>query len=151
VRGVLRQFAGRRTVTAGLTLVLAAAGVAGTTMAANASSANGKHSAEVVKVKTHRPFGKILYTTHNQALYYLPKGAGSCRGSCLSVWPTLLMPVGKTEPEGAKCLGTVAFGKRRQVTFNHRRLYTFVSDSRGSVTGNNVEGFKVAKVAAHCH
>ncbi len=83
MQGVLRQFAARRTVTAGLTLVLAAAGVAGTTVVANAS-ASGKHSAEVVKVKTHRPFGKILYTTHNRALYYLPKGpapaaAAACR------------------------------------------------------------------------
>jgi predicted lipoprotein with Yx(FWY)xxD motif len=151
VQGGFRRFAARRTATAGLTLVLAAAGVASTTMAASASSSGKGHSAEVVKVKTHRPFGKILYTTHNQALYYLPKGAGSCRGSCLSVWPTLLMPTGKTEPEGAKCLGTVGFGKRLQVTFNHRRLYTFVSDSHGSVTGNNVEGFKVAKVTLHCH
>jgi hypothetical protein len=149
VQGVLRQFAARRTVTAGLTLVLAGMSVVGTTVAADASSMRVSHSAVVVKERTHRPFGKILYTTHNRALYYLP--SGSCRGSCLSVWPTLLMPKGKTIPKGAKCLGTVAFGHRRQVTYNHRRLYTFVSDSAFTVTGNNVAGFKVAKVTAHCH
>jgi predicted lipoprotein with Yx(FWY)xxD motif len=151
VHGVVRQFAARRTVTAGLSVVLAAAGVAGTAVAADASSAPVSHSAVVVKERTHRPFGKILYTTHNRALYYLPAGAGSCRGDCLSVWPPLLMPTGKTVPKGAKCLGTVAFGHRRQVTYNHRRLYTFVSDGPFSVTGNNVESFKVAKVTGRCH
>jgi hypothetical protein len=60
-------------------------------------------------------------------------------------------PAGTTVAKGAKCLGTIAFGHGRQVTFNHRRLYTFVSASAFSVTGNNAEGFKVAKVTARCH
>ena len=147
--GVLRQFAARRTVTAGLMAVVAGLSLVGTSVAADASSAKENQSAVVVKERTHRPFGKILYTTGNHALYYVAPG-GSCRGACLSVWPPLLMPKGKTEAKGAGCLGTVTFGHRRQVTFNHRRLYTFVNDMGMSVTGNNVEGFKVAKVSS-CH
>jgi predicted lipoprotein with Yx(FWY)xxD motif len=126
---------------------LVAAGMAGTAVAADASSAVNR-AAVVVTVKTHRPFGKMLFTTHNHALYYLP--SGSCTGSCLSIWPPLLMPRGKTIPKGTSCLRTVAFRHRRQVTYNHHRLYTFADDMAGSVTGNNVAGFKVAKVV-RCH
>jgi hypothetical protein len=36
------------------------------------------------------------------------------------------------------------------VTYRGRRLYTFVSDTGGSITGNGVAGFKVARLAAHC-
>ena len=147
MKGVLRQVAARRTVTAGVTVALVAAGMAGTAVAADASSAVNR-AAVVVVVRTHRPFGKILYTTRIRALYYLP--SGSCTGSCLSIWPPLLMPRGKTIPKGTSCLRTVAFRHRRQVTYNHHRLYTFVSDGRGTVTGNNVAGFKVAKVV-RCH
>lgn len=49
-------------------------------------------------------------------------------------------------PKGVRCLGTAKLQGRLQVTYHHHRLYTFVSDSGGSVTGNGVEGFAVAKV-----
>jgi hypothetical protein len=60
------------------------------------------------------------------------------------------MPAGKTMPAGASCLGVAKFGHRLQVTYRGRRLYTFVSDSGHSVTGNGVEGFVVAKATTHC-
>jgi predicted lipoprotein with Yx(FWY)xxD motif len=107
-------------------------------------------SAVVVKKRTRHHFGKILVTTKGRALYVLPHG--SCRGACLSVWPRLVMPKGKTIPKGAMCLGTKKFGShgRRQVTYRKMRLYTFVDDSGTSVNGNNVSGFKVARVV-RCH
>jgi predicted lipoprotein with Yx(FWY)xxD motif len=41
----------------------------------------------------------------------------------------------------------VAFGKKLQVTYEGRPLYTFTSDHGKSVTGNGVNGFAVAEVA----
>jgi predicted lipoprotein with Yx(FWY)xxD motif len=154
VDGVRTKLAARKTASVSLALGLAAAGLmglgitgaglAGTAAAAAVPAHASSKSAVVVKERRHAPFGKILYTTHGRALYYLP--SGSCTGECLSIWPPLKMPKGKTVPKGAGCLRTVRFGRGRQVTYNHHRLYTFVDDSGSSVTGNGVAGFKVAKV-----
>jgi hypothetical protein len=125
---------------------LSAATLAGATTAPAPMAHSTSKSAVVVKERTRAHFGKILVTVRGAALYYKPHG--SCTGVCLSVWPRLVMPAGKTMPKGASCLGTSAFGRnhRLQVTYRKHRLYTFVSDMGTSVTGNNVEGFKVAKV-----
>lgn len=70
---------------------------------------------------------------------------------CRAVWPRLVMPPGKTKPKGASCLGTSPFAHHwLQVTYRKHRLYTFTGDSGGSVTGNGVAGFKVAKVMRRC-
>jgi predicted lipoprotein with Yx(FWY)xxD motif len=106
-------------------------------------------SAVVVKERVRGHFGKILVTTHGMALYYLPHG--TCTGECLSIWPRLMMPAGKTVPKGASCLGTARVGKHGlQVTYRKHRLYTFADDTGSSVTGNGVAGFAVAKVV-RCH
>jgi hypothetical protein len=153
IRGVITRSAVRW---AGGALAVALAGGALATAPAMASTHTGhsapaatahtKKTATVVKVRTRHGFGKILVTTKGRALYVLPHG--SCTGSCLGIWPRLVMPKGKTIPKGATCLGTAKFGKnhRLQVTYRKMRLYTFVSDSGTSVTGNGVAGFKVAKV-----
>jgi hypothetical protein len=112
-----------------------------------AMSAHSSKSAVVVKEATRHHFGKILVTPKGRALYVLPHG--SCTASCLSIWPRLVMPHGKTMPKGAKCLlGTAKFGShgRLQVTYHKLRLYMFSEDSGTSVNGNGVAGFKVAKV-----
>ena len=102
-------------------------------------------SAVVVKQVTRGSFGKILTTVRGRTLYEHPNGP--CTGSCLSVWPPLLMPRGKTIPKGSKGLRTVRLASGRlQVTYRHLRLYTFVNDSGTSVNGNGVAGFVVAKV-----
>jgi predicted lipoprotein with Yx(FWY)xxD motif len=134
---------------AGGSLSVAALGGATAASAAPAHPAAGK-SAVVVKQAKRGHFGKILVTVPGAALYYLPHGP--CTGQCLAIWPPLVMPAGRTVPKGAKCLGTAKFGShhRLQVTYRKERLYTFVDDSGGSVTGNGVEGFKVAKVLRSC-
>ena len=99
-------------------------------------------------------FGKILTAARHgvagRALYVLPSGA--CTGSCLLVWPRLVLPRGKTIPTGASCLGTKPFGahRRLQVTYHGKRLFLFDSDSGTSVNGDGVAGFAVAKVI-RCH
>jgi predicted lipoprotein with Yx(FWY)xxD motif len=102
--------------------------------------------ATVVKVVTRRPFGKILATVHGRTLYIKP--SGGCTGMCLTAWPPLLMPKGKTIPVGTRCLGTKPRGRRLQATYRNQRLYLFSGDSGSSVNGNNVSGFKVAKVSS---
>ncbi len=101
-------------------------------------------SAIVVKVVTRAPFGKMLATIKGRSLYIKPKGG--CTGACLTAWPPLLMPKGTTVPRGVRCLKTAKFGRRLQVTYRGKRLYRFAGDSGTSVNGNNVGGFKVAKL-----
>jgi predicted lipoprotein with Yx(FWY)xxD motif len=114
--------------------------------AAGPTMSHSSKSAVVVKARTRHHFGKILVTPKGMALYYMPHG--SCTAGCLSIWPRLVLPKGKTMPKGAKCLGTAKFGShhRLQVTYHGKRLYTFVEDSGTSVNGNGEAGFKVAKV-----
>ncbi len=101
-------------------------------------------TATVVKVVTRAPFGKMLATIRGRSLYIKPKGG--CTGACLTAWPPLLMPRGKTVPRGVRCLKTAKFGRRLQVTYRGKRLYLFAGDSGTSVNGNGIQGFKVAKV-----
>jgi predicted lipoprotein with Yx(FWY)xxD motif len=112
-----------------------------------AAARPGSTSAVVVKVATRGSFGKILTTVGGRTLYKHPNGP--CTGSCLTVWPPLLLPIGKTVPKGIVGLRAVLLASgRRQVTYRHRRLYTFVNDSGTSVNGNGVAGFLVAKVVS---
>lgn len=123
------------------TLVMLSAG------ARAASAPAASTSAVVVKVAKRGGFGKILTTVGGRTLYKHPNGP--CTGSCLTIWPPLLMPKGTTIPKGIVGLRTVLLASgRRQVTYRHRRLYTFVNDSGTSVNGNGVAGFLVAKVVS---
>src|ERR1700722_15176130 len=94
--------------------------------AAQAATATGK-SAVVVKIVSRSPVGKMLATTKGASLYIHP--GGPCTGGCLSIWPALLMPAGKTMPMGAQCLTTVKASGGLQVKYHGQKLYTFTSDS----------------------
>jgi len=140
----------RRWIARAATAALVAGSVTGltaglTTVAQAAPTA--AHKLKVVKIVTRKPFGKMLATTKGKgaSLYYMPKG--KCTTTCLSFWPPLLLPKGsKATPIGVACLGKAKFGKRTQITYRGKRLYTFTSDTGTSVTGNGVAGFVVAKV-----
>jgi predicted lipoprotein with Yx(FWY)xxD motif len=111
-----------------------------------ARTARATTSAVVVKVAATRgKFKKVLTTTSKVgATLYT---AASCSGSCLTVWPPLFMPAGKTTPEGVAGLGTKKVGSKLQVTYKGHLLYTFTGDSGASVNGNGVAGFKVVTVS----
>jgi predicted lipoprotein with Yx(FWY)xxD motif len=115
--------------------------------AAEAATPAG-HGAVVVQVVNRSPVGNMLATTGGASLYIHPSGA--CTGSCLSVWPPLLMPAGKTKPKGAQCLTTVSTASGLQVSYHNQPLYTFTSDSGTSLNGNGVGGFKAAKINKKC-
>jgi predicted lipoprotein with Yx(FWY)xxD motif len=150
LRGIGRSPAARWASGAALAVAMAGTAVAaGPTLAsAHTAAAPAAHSksAVVVKERSRMTFGKILVTRKGRALYVLPRG--TCRNSCLSVWPRLVMPKGKTRPKGATCLATARFGAkhRKQVTYRKMRLYTFTGDRGTSVNGNGVAGFRVARV-----
>ncbi len=139
----------------GIGALCASAGALGAVPAAWAAAspardvAHAGKSAVVVKVaKSRGGFANVLTTTAGAGLTLYT--AQSCTGSCLSVWPPLLLPKGATTPKGPKGLtglGTVKMGKRLQVTYKKHRLYTFTSDSGSSVNGNGVAGFTVVKNA----
>lgn len=131
------------------TLALAAAAFAATVLVypvpVGAQARLGSaRSATVVEKVDRAPFGNMLATTAGLSLYILP--SGTCTGSCLVIWPPLLMPTGTTKPLGVTGLGTVRFGQSRQVTYHHHRLYTFYLDTGSDVSGNGVDGFTVATV-----
>jgi predicted lipoprotein with Yx(FWY)xxD motif len=136
---------------AGATAAAAVGVAAAQTAPAHASPSVAAHSAKVVLQRHRAHFGNILVTVNGgMALYYMPHGSCTAASGCLAIWPRLVMPKGKTIATGARCLGTASFGTqhRLQVTYHGKRLYTFSSDMGHSVTGNGVEGFKVAKVVA---
>jgi predicted lipoprotein with Yx(FWY)xxD motif len=114
--------------------------------AAQAASPKGM-GATVVQEVNRSPIGNMLATTGGASLYTTK---GSCTGGCLSIWPALMMPTGKTKPKGAECLATVSTPSGLQVTYHNQKLYTFTGDSGTSVNGNGVGGFKAAKVTKAC-
>jgi predicted lipoprotein with Yx(FWY)xxD motif len=127
---------------------LAVAGLAGGSFFASAASAQAEKKSpkptKVVKEVTRSPYGEILTNLKKHALYI--ETSGTCTGSCLTIWPPLLMPKGKTVPAGATGLGTVSTGSGLQVTYNSMPLYTFYTDTAKSVNGNDDGGFVVAQV-----
>lgn len=127
-----------------------AVALAGSLTAVGVSAAQAQpqttRRATVVKVVTRSPIGKMLATIHGRSLYYKPVGNCTAASGCLAAWPPLLMPRGKTIPLGTRCLKTVKFGHRLQVTYRGKRLYTFISDHGSSVLGDGQAGFKAAKL-----
>jgi predicted lipoprotein with Yx(FWY)xxD motif len=130
---------------AAATAVMTVGGLVVTSAAS--AQVEGQKTTKVVKETVRGTFGEILTNTKGLTLYIEP--TGTCTGGCLTIWPPLLMPKGKTMPGGiATGLGTVKKGKRLQVTYEGKRLYTFYEDSGTSTLGENVGGFVVAQVSA---
>ncbi len=109
-----------------------------------------------VGVATSANFGTVLTDAGGFALYTLPSdhnGMSTCTGACVSVWPALTVAAGTTPSAGPGVPGTVAAVVQAsgsyQVTYNGSPLYTFAGDtSPTEVSGNNVGGFLVVRIAA---
>ncbi len=113
-----------------------------------AQATGGGKGATVVQTVNRSPVGNMLATTSGASLYIHP--GGPCTGTCLQVWPPLLMPANKTKPKGAECLTTVATKGGLQVRYHNQPLYTFVDDTGTSLNGNHVGGFVAAKIKSNC-
>lgn len=138
----------RRAAGRGLALLFGAVAVVSVSAAPMASarpqgSTMAKTSKVVVKVVTVTGFGTILETKKGLPLYV--DGTPPCTGTCLVIWPPLLMPAKKTIPLGVAGLGTTPFAGGLQVTLNGQPLYTFYADAKHKPpTGNLLQGFLVA-------
>jgi len=87
--------------------------------------------------------GRVLVDSAGRALYAADEEADSsvvCTGACTSFWIPLTIdgaaPSGNSLPSE---LGVVERGDgTRQVTFDGKRLYTFVEDEPGEATGDGL-------------
>jgi predicted lipoprotein with Yx(FWY)xxD motif len=85
--------------------------------------------------------GDVLVDSTGKALYAADEEAGGevvCTGACESFWMPLTIDGGA--PSGDALTGQLGIAQRpdgsRQVTYDGKRLYSFVEDAPGEVTGD---------------
>jgi predicted lipoprotein with Yx(FWY)xxD motif len=122
--------------TAAIAAVLIPASLAGQSKAVRASVGVAQSS-----------LGRILVNGRGHTLYLFGKdrsGKSACSGQCATFWSPLVAN-GKPQVAGgakASLIGSVRRADgRRQVTYNHHPLYTFVKDKQKGQTKG--EGLKV--------
>jgi len=122
-------------------LALAACGGAGRDSSDSSLAAQSGDDTATVSVEELGDSGRVLVGSAGKALYTADEEADSsvvCTGACTSFWMPLTIdrgaPSGNSLPSE---LGVVERGDgARQVTFDGKRLYTFVEDKPGEVTGD---------------
>ena len=122
-------------------LALAACGGAGYDSNDTSPAAQSGDDTATVSVEELGDSGRVLVDSAGKALYAADEEADSsvvCTGACTSFWMPLTIdggaPSGNSLPSE---LGVVERGDgTRQVTFDGKRLYTFVEDEPGEVTGD---------------
>jgi predicted lipoprotein with Yx(FWY)xxD motif len=122
-------------------LALAACGGSGRDSSASSPAAQSGDDIATVSVEELGNSGRVLVNSAGKALYSSDEEADSsvvCTGACNSFWIPLTIdggaPSGNSLPSE---LGVVERGDAtKQVTFDGKRLYTFVEDGPGEVTGD---------------
>jgi predicted lipoprotein with Yx(FWY)xxD motif len=111
-----------------------------------ASNADPASTTVVSTAKTG--LGRVLVNSRGHTLYLFGKdrnGKSACSGQCASFWPPLIANGKPRVAGGAKAslIGTIKRADgRRQVTYNHHPLYTFVKDTKkGQVHGEGLSAF----------
>jgi predicted lipoprotein with Yx(FWY)xxD motif len=124
-------------------LALAACGGAGYGSNDSSPAAQSGDDTVTVSVEERGDSGRVLVDSAGKALYAPDEEADSsviCTGACTSFWIPLTIDGGA--PSGNSLpgkLGVVARGDgTRQVTFDGKRLYSFVEDEPGEVTGDGL-------------
>jgi predicted lipoprotein with Yx(FWY)xxD motif len=102
----------------------------------------------VLSTKSTASTGQYLTDSHGNALYTYSSDMNNmsmCMGSCLASWPAYI-DTGATTGLPTN-VGTItrSDNNKPQYTYKGKPLYTFVGDSNGSMTGNGLSGFQVAK------
>jgi predicted lipoprotein with Yx(FWY)xxD motif len=92
--------------------------------------------------------GRIVVDARGHTLYLFGKdrnGKSACSGACAKAWPPLIGTAKPRAGAGAKAslLGTIKRADgRRQVTYNHHPLYTFINDTKkGQTHGEGLNAF----------
>ncbi len=114
-----------------------------------ASHADPASTASTTVVSTAKTgLGRVLVNSRGHTLYLFGKdrnGKSACSGQCASFWPPLIANGKPRVAGGAKAslIGTIKRADgRRQVTYNHHPLYTFVKDTKkGQVRGEGLSAF----------
>jgi predicted lipoprotein with Yx(FWY)xxD motif len=119
-----------------------------TSSSSSSSSSGAAVNNAVLSTKTASGVGSYLADPNGNALYTFSSdssGVSNCTGSCLANWPAY-QDTGATTglPTSVGTIKRTDNGQT-QYTYKGLPLYTFVSDSKGQVTGNGVDGFQVAK------
>jgi predicted lipoprotein with Yx(FWY)xxD motif len=120
--------------------------VRGTSAAPDAAAprAAAASPSQTVTTTTIPNYGVVLTDAKGFVLYTYtadrPGGPG-CQGSCLVLWPPLLLPSGVGQPvsAGVGGLGTLVRPQGVQVTYRNQPLYLYARDRQpGQVTGAGV-------------
>ena len=90
--------------------------------------------------------GRVLFSGGDGALYTFtrdPSGRSRCHGDCAEAWPPFFAKGRPRAAAGVKrsLLGTIARGRRRQVTYGGQPLYFYEHDPRGEVLCNDIGEF----------
>ena len=122
-------------------LALAACGGAGRDSSDSSLAAQSGDDTATVSVEELGDSGRVLVDSAGKALYAADEEADSsvvCAGACTSFWLPLTIDGGA--PSGNSLPSELGIVERedstRQVTFEGKRLYTFVEDESGEVTGD---------------
>ena len=123
-------------------LVLAACDGGGYTSSDPPPAASGDDTA-TVSVEEIGDSGRVLVNSAGKALYAADEEADSsvvCTGACTSFW--IPLTIDGSAPSGNSLPGELGVVERgdgtRQVTFDGKRLYTFVEDEPGEATGDGL-------------
>jgi predicted lipoprotein with Yx(FWY)xxD motif len=132
-------------------LIAAAAALAALAAAAfllNAPKTEAAGTAGTVVSTAKTSLGRILVNSRGHTLYLFARdtnGKSHCTGMCATFWPPLIASGKPRAASGVKAslLGTTRRADgRRQVTYNHHPLYTFVKDKRtGQTNGEGLNAF----------
>ncbi len=134
-----KQISGEGVVADGGTWLLLAAG-------ATTTSATPVKPKSLLTVSSASPYTNVLADNNHMSLYVLSAEVGGtlhCTGTCLSVWPPVLVPTSVTSILVATGVhGTIGFiarsGGMSQVTFNGYPVYRYTGD--GGANGSSGEG-----------
>jgi len=107
----------------------------------------GSAASATLDVRTVKPYGRILVTGSGLSLYLFtadPRGANACQGSCLPVWPPLLVNGRVKAGPGVdpKLISSFPAHGGRQVVYDGHPLYTFEQDGAvGMTRGEDVQTY----------
>jgi predicted lipoprotein with Yx(FWY)xxD motif len=126
----------------------ALAALAAATFLLNAQKTQAADSAGTVVSTAKTSLGRIIVNSRGHTLYLFARdtnGKSHCTGMCATFWPPLISSGTPRAASGVKAslLGTTRRADgRRQVTYNHHPLYTFVKDKReGQTNGEGLNAF----------
>ena len=112
------------------------------------AASNAAHARGPIVSTASTSLGPVLVDSRGHTLYLFGKdknGNSACTGMCATFWPPLIAAGKPLAGAGARAslLGTTKRADgRRQVTYNHHPLYTFVKDKRkGQTAGEGLNAF----------